>query len=214
MTDHPRQKRRRFFPDPMGPTLDGIVTMGAPLSLITLIEAYSFGIFPWPHPELPLLWFSPDERGVIDFKDLKVPKSFRKFLNKNPFTISINQAFASVVEECADTPRPGQSGTWITEQILDAYKEFHHAGYAHSLEVWEGNDLVGGIYGVLIGGVFAGESMFFKRSNASKVALYSLIEHLKTLGHTWMDIQMLTPVTESFGGKYIFKKEYYERILG
>jgi leucyl/phenylalanyl-tRNA---protein transferase len=210
--NHSRQKTRRVFPNPQGPTLDGIVAMGVPLTVATLVEAYSFGIFPWPHEDLPILWFSPDPRGVLDFADLHISKSLRKFMSKMEFKVTFDKAFAQVINECAQTARPGQAGTWITEPIMSAYREFHKAGYCHSVEVWHGENLVGGLYGVLIGGVFAGESMFFKKSNASKVALVALVEKLQGMGHAWMDIQMLTPVTESLGGKYISKAEYYQRI--
>jgi len=211
--EKPRLKTRRVFPDPRGPTLDGIVAMGVPLSVRTLAEAYSFGIFPWPIQDLPLLWHCPDYRGILDFSDLRINRSLRKFLSKNTYQVTFDKAFSEVVAACAQVPRPGQDGTWITPEIKIAYQEFFEAGYAHSVEVWQGERLVGGLYGVLIKGLFAGESMFFREDNASKVALLAVIERLKGLGHQWMDIQMLTPVTESLGGKLISKAEFFARLL-
>jgi len=208
----PFAERRRVFPDPAAPTLDGIVAMGDQLNRETLLEAYSFGMFPWPHAEMPCLWFCPDERGIIDFADLRINRSLQKQIRKTKFRFTANKCFAEVVRACSQVPRPGQSGTWITDQIINAYEDFHRAGYAHSVECWEQDQLVGGIYGVFVAGVFSGESMFFKRSNASKICLIKLIEQLQKNGLTWMDIQMVTSVTESLGGRYVAKKEYLERL--
>lgn len=207
-------KRRKHFPDPAGATMDGIVAMGDELSVETLFEAYSFGIFPWPHPDLPCLWFCPDDRGVLDFKDLHVSRSLEKFIRKTDYEITFNQAFSTVMAACAKVPRPNQSGTWITPEIERVYGEFHKLGYAHSVECWahEEKELVGGLYGVFVGGVFSGESMFFKKSNASKLCLIRLVEQLQQNGLTWMDIQMVTNVTSQLGGKYIAKSEFLERV--
>jgi leucyl/phenylalanyl-tRNA--protein transferase len=206
------QKVRRVFPDPAKDSIDGIVAMGIPLTTSTLFEAYSFGIFPWPHPDLPLLWYCPEERGILEFKDLHIPKSLKKFMAKKPYEITFNQNFKDVIAACSLTLRPGQSGTWISDHIVKAYTEFHRAGYAHSVEVWQSGRLVGGMYGVLVAGVFAGESMFYKADNASKIALLAMIEKLQSEGHSWMDIQMLTPVTEAFGGKYVSRNKYLKML--
>ena len=206
------QKKRRLFPDPRAESLDGIVAMGDHLSVATLFEAYSFGIFPWPHEGLPTLWYSPDPRGVLDFENLHINKSLKKFLKKHPFQVSFNQAFEKVMRKCAAVPRPGQKGTWIHEPLIKAYCDFHQAGYAHSVEVWEAGKLVGGLYGVYVGGVFSGESMFFEKSNASKLALIKTIEVLQKNNLKWMDIQMVTPITEALGGRYISKAEFYSRL--
>ncbi len=205
-------EKRKIFPDPGKPTLDGIVAMGEEWKVETLLEAYSFGIFPWPHAEMPCLWFCPDKRGVIDFKELRVNRSLAKFLRKTPFAITFNQNFSAVITECAKVERAGQTGTWITPQILKAYEEFHRQGYVHSVECWHGERLVGGLYGVYVAGVFSGESMFFKESNASKLCLMKIIEALQTHGLTWMDIQMVTDVTEQLGGKYIGKRDFLNRL--
>lgn len=177
-----------------------------------LLEAYSFGVFPWPHAELPILWYSPEERGVLDFSKLHIPKSLNKFIKQSQWTITFNKSFDQVLEECALAPRPGQDGTWITKPMLDAYKQFHKDGYAHSVECWDGYELIGGMYGVDVAGVFSGESMFFKKSNASKVCLISMIELLKANGRTWMDIQMVTHNLEVFGGAYIARTTFFERL--
>lgn len=205
-------KKRVSFPDPSLALEDGVVDLSDDLRVERLLEAYSFGIFPWPHPELPTLWFSPEQRGVLDFQDFHVPRSLRKFIDKSALHFTWDREFNTVIEACSRQPRPGQSGTWITPRLLKSYKEFHRAGYAHSLEVWDADDLVGGLYGVYVGGLFCGESMFFLRPNMSKVAVVFLVEFLRAQGLHWMDIQMVTPVLEKFGGKYLSRREFLERL--
>lgn len=197
------------FPDPRDTLAEGIIAVGGSLDVATLYAAYTRGIFPWPQPGLPMLWFSPEKRGVLIFADLKVPESLRRFRRKNPqLTMTVNQSFQEVMRECSQQPRPGQDGTWITAPMLRAYEDLFNAGYALSVEVREHGHLVGGIYGVLVEGVFSGESMFYKRANASKLALWYLIDSLEQQGHTWIDVQMVTPVVASLGGKYIDREEY------
>jgi leucyl/phenylalanyl-tRNA--protein transferase len=202
------------FPDPREAMAEGIIAIGGLLDPGTLYTAYSQGIFPWPHPDYPLLWFSPEKRGVIEFADVQLHRSFKKFLrqHEDEFQITMDQAFPQVVRECAKQPRPGQDGTWILPSMIKAYLDFHKAGFAHSLEVWHDRHLVGGIYGVFVKGVFSGESMFYKTPNASKLALYHLIQILKSWGLEWMDIQMVTPVTESFGGKYLTREAFLQKL--
>ena len=200
------------FPNPRKAAPDGIVGFGADLTAETLIEAYRQGIFPWPIEGLPLAWFCPPERAILEFKDLHVPRSLQKFLNKAPFQFSINRAFNSVIERCSEVPRPDQNGTWITPFMCTAYARFHKLGYAHSVEAWENDVLVGGIYGVAVEGTFAGESMFHLKPNASKLALLHLIEHLKSRGLEWMDIQMMTPHMERLGAKIISRNEFLDRL--
>lgn len=202
------------FPDPREAMAEGIIAVGGHLDPGTLYTAYSKGIFPWPHPDYPLLWFSPEKRGIIEFSETKLHRSFKKFLrlHEDEFQITMDQAFAQVVRECAKQPRPGQDGTWILNSMVKAYIDFHKAGYAHSLEVWHNHQLVGGIYGVFVKGVFSGESMFYKTPNASKLALFHLIQVLKSWGLDWMDIQMVTPVTESFGGKYLDRETFLQKL--
>jgi leucyl/phenylalanyl-tRNA--protein transferase len=200
------------FPDPRVAGDDGLLCVGGDLRVETLVEAYSNGIFPWPQEGLPLLWFSPARRGVLDFDELHWPKRFLQELKNKSFTITFNQAFGQVIKACATTPRVHEAGTWILPPMEQGYLRFHEAGYAHSVECWKDGQLVGGLYGVYVGGVFSGESMFHHVSGASKRCLYAMTEKLKAAGLKWMDIQMVTPVTESFGGKYISREEFLKRI--
>lgn len=200
------------FPDPELSLDEGILDMSDDLRVERLLEAYSFGIFPWPHPDLPTLWFSPEKRGVLDFKNLHIPHSLQKAMRRHHYRFSFNEAFGEVIRACALAPRAGQKGTWITDKLSRAYENFHRAGYAHSLEVWDGAELVGGLYGVYVAGVFCGESMFFRRTDASKIALIRLVEFLRARGLEWMDIQMVTPLSEKMGGKYISRRSFLDRI--
>lgn len=200
------------FPPPQMALEEGIVDVSDDLRAERLLEAYSFGIFPWPHRDYPTLWFSPDPRGVLDFSDLHVPSSLKKFLAKDPFTYSFDRAFEEVIDACSAAARPGQQGSWITPKLRKAYLEFHRQGYAHSLEVWREDEVVGGLYGVYVAGAFCGESMFYRESNASKCAVVKLVEFLSRHGLKWMDIQMVTPVLEAFGGKYIAREAYLKRL--
>ena len=204
--------RRTFFSDPRDALDEGIVGVSDDLRVERLLEAYSFGIFPWPSAGLPTLWFSPGKRGVLDFAEFHVPRSLQKFVGKTSFQCTFNQAFEAVITACAALPRPDQSGTWINDRLLRAYREFHRAGYAHSLEVWDGDQLAGGLYGVYVGGVFSGESMFYLQPNASKLALIHLVEYLRLEGVVWMDIQMVTPALKQFGGKYISRGHFLKRL--
>jgi leucyl/phenylalanyl-tRNA--protein transferase len=202
----------KTFPDPRLTMDEGIVDLSDDLRVERLLEAYSFGIFPWPHQDLPTLWYCPEKRGVLDFADLHMPHSFQKWLKKTSFRHTFNTCFETVIESCARLKRQNQTGTWITGKLLRAYKEFHKKGYAHSLEVWDGGDLVGGLYGVYVGGVFCGESMFHRRPNASKFALAQLVEFLSRQGLSWIDIQMVTPLLQQFGGKYIDREDFLARL--
>ena len=152
---------------------EGILAVGGKLDVGTLYTAYSKGIFPWPQVGLPMLWFSPEKRGILDFRDFHVPESLVRFRRKNPqIEFTVNKDFAHVMEECAKQPRPGQEGTWILPAMKHAYHDFFKAGYCLSIEVRENNVLIGGVCGVLVQGVFSGESMFYKKPNASKLALW------------------------------------------
>jgi leucyl/phenylalanyl-tRNA--protein transferase len=204
--------QRKFFPDPRHALEEGIVEVSDDVRVERLFEAYSFGIFPWPQPNLPVLWFCPDPRGVLDFAQFHVPRSLHKAIVKSPLHCTFNRCFDLVVAACARVPRPGQEGTWISDRLCQAYGAFHRAGYAHSLEVWNGDDLVGGLYGVYVAGVFCGESMFYTQPNASKIAVVRLVECLRANGLQWMDIQMVTPVLEQMGGSYISREDYLSRL--
>lgn len=205
---------QHIFSNPHVDTLEGVIAAGGRLKPDLLIYAYDHGIFPWPHEGYPLLWFCPDERGVIDFVELKVPRSFRKWLKKNHslYTVTMNQRFQEVVKNCKTQKRLGQKGTWINREIEKNYLELHQTGHAFSLEVMRDEHLVAGIYGVQSQKYFSCESMFHKEDNTSKLALFELIQHLKGIGHSWIDIQMVTSVCESFGGKLIAKSDFLTRI--
>lgn len=205
---------KEIFSDPHVETLEGVIAAGGKLNPELLIFAYGHGVFPWPHEGYPLLWFCPDERGVIDFAELHLPRSFQKWLRKNrsQYTITFNKRFPEVIKKCKYQKRQGQKGTWITKEIEKNYTELFSRGCAFSLEVMREEDLIAGIYGVRSEKYYSCESMFHTESNASKLALFELINYLKSVGHQWMDIQMVTSVCESFGGKLITKKEFLKRI--
>lgn len=190
-----------------------IVGVGGVLTTDTLLSAYQQGIFPWPMTGQPLLWFCPPERAVLDFHRLRVPERLARLRRRTPLTVTIDRDFAAVITACRASPRPGQDGTWITPAMVRAYVEFHRAGHAHSIEVWdESGDLVGGLYGVAVGGVFSGESMFHRVPNASKLALLFLIDHLAARGALWIDIQQLTPHMEALGAHEIPRDEFLDRL--
>lgn len=180
--------------------------------MATLEEAYTRGIFPWPQPGFPLLWFSPPQRGVLFFNKFKIPKTTQKAIQKNLFRVTENQAFQQVIENCARIPRQQEQGTWIIPQMVESYAELHRQKKAISIEAWKGDELVGGLYGVCINKVFSGESMFFKESEASKVCLVHLVEMLKAKDYEWIDIQMVTPLLKQFGGEYIARKKYLKML--
>jgi leucyl/phenylalanyl-tRNA--protein transferase len=200
------------FPDPRSANRDGIVAVGGDLHPRSLLLAYRQGIFPWPVEGFPLLWFCPAERGILEFRDLHLPRSLVRARRQTALRFSIDQAFAEVIRACAATPRPGQDGTWITLQIIAAYIRLHRMGIAHSAEGWRGERLVAGIYGVEVDGAFAAESMFYHESNASKLALLHLIDHLRARGLEWLDIQVLTPHLARLGAKAIPRDEFLEKL--
>jgi leucyl/phenylalanyl-tRNA---protein transferase len=199
------------FPDPRRARGD-IIALGDDLSAETLVDAYRHGIFPWPMEGVPLPWFSPRRRAVLDFDRIHVSRSLRRAMRAPSWTFTIDHDFRGVVSACSDAPRPGQDGTWIFPEIIEAYCELHREGHAHSVEVWEGEELVGGIYGVDAGGAFGGESMFFRRPNASKLALLHLVTHLQSRGLGWLDIQVMTPHMEAFGAREIPRSAFLDRL--
>jgi leucyl/phenylalanyl-tRNA--protein transferase len=188
---------------------ENLVNIGGDLSVPTLLRAYQSGCFPWTVN--PVTWWSPDPRAIIELDGFHAPRSLLKFLRKAEFAVTIDGAFDRVIEACAEAA-PGRKSTWITPEFLRGYQDLHRAGHAHSLEVWEGDKLVGGIYGVAIGGYFAGESMFHRVSNASKAALGWLVEHLRTRGYALFDIQMPTRVTMQHGASLIPREEFLKRM--
>jgi leucyl/phenylalanyl-tRNA--protein transferase len=201
--------QRLRFPSPRLADSEGLVAVGGDLSVARLRLAYRSGIFPWSVE--PITWWSPDPRAVFELDGFHVSRSLGKVIRKVVFEITIDRAFRWVMQECA-APAPGRRSTWISPEFIEAYAEMHEQGHAHSLECWQGRQLVGGVYGVAIGGFFAGESMFHRVSNASKVALYHLIEHLRRQGFLLFDIQMLTPVTAQLGGTTVPREEYLRRL--
>jgi leucyl/phenylalanyl-tRNA--protein transferase len=200
------------FPDPRTASPEGIVAIGGDLEPETLLAAYRQGIFPWPVEGLPLLWFCPPDRGVLDFDHLHIPRSLVRARRFVPFRFTIDKAFSAVIRACAEAPRPDQGGTWITPEIEGAYTRLHRLGVAHSIEAWDGSDLIGGVYGVEVDGAFAAESMFYRRSNASKLAVLHLIDHLRSRGLDWMDIQVLTPHLARLGARAIDRDEFLLRL--
>ncbi len=206
-------KRQIVFPPIEAATEDGLVAIGGDLESDTLEEAYMLGIFPWPISlDFPLAWFSPNPRGILDFSELHISKSFEKFLKRHPFEVTFNQAFPKVIRECARAYRKNQPSTWITPEIVSGYEKLFLKEKAYSVEVWEGKELVGGLYGVVMGDYVSGESMFMKKDNASKVGLYTLIRKLESKYIPWLDTQMVTSVVEQFGGKYIPRPEFITRL--
>lgn len=198
-----------WFPEPDSATSEGLVAIGGDLSVERLLAAYRSGIFPWT--VAPLTWWSPDPRGIFELNAFHVSGSLAKVLKKAPFQITTDQACRQVIEACA-RPRPGRQSTWICPEFIEAYTRMHRAGHVHSAECWQGGRLVGGIYGVALGGLFAGESMFHEVSNASKVALYYLVQHLKKCEFSLFDIQMVTPITGQLGATEISRQEYLRRL--
>ncbi len=205
--------KHSMFPNPDMADEDGLLCIGADLDVYTLLDAYYHGIFPWPREGLPVLWFCPAQRGIIDFSKIHIPRSLKKFRKSWEGEFRINTVFRKVIKSCQEQRRPGQDGTWILPKMISAYTKFHEAGYAHSIEAWEENELTGGIYGVFVGNVFSGESMFYKKDNRSKICLWYLIEHLQEIGLEWMDVQMLTPLTQSFGGEYIQREDFIRKMI-
>ena len=198
------------FPNVSEASAEGLLAVGGDLSPERLLHAYFNGIFPWFQDEEPILWWSPDPRFVLFPKDLKVSKSMKQVLKKDHFKVTINKAFKAVVENCANAKRNDQDGTWITEDMLDAYYKLHRLGYAKSIEVWQNDELVGGLYGVEINdSVFCGESMFAKVSNASKVGFITFIQNSN---YKLIDCQLHTKHLESLGAKNISRLDFLNYI--
>jgi leucyl/phenylalanyl-tRNA--protein transferase len=191
---------------------DGLLAIGGDLSLTRLLSAYQSGIFPWYSDGQPILWWSPDPRFILLPEHLKVSRSLRKTIRKQKFLITINKAFNSVIQACSRTARPGQDGTWITDAMYHAYVELHKAGYAHSVEAWHNQQLVGGLYGVAIGRVFFGESMFSQQTDASKVAFTCFVKHIQKLGFQLIDCQIYTSHLQSLGAQSISRLQFTQLL--
>lgn len=187
----------------------GLLAVGGDLSPERLVEAYRSGIFPWYGPGEPVLWWSPDPRFVLFPESLKVSRSMRQLLKKDLFRVTFDRDFTSVIAAC-QKPRPGNPETWITPEMREAYQALHESGLAHSVEVWYGDSLAGGLYGVSLGGCFFGESMFSAMSNASKVALVILVRRLRELGFRIVDCQVHTAHLGSLGARFVSRKRFLE----
>ena len=200
------------FPNPRSVSAEGVVAVGGDLHPETLLLAYREGIFPWPVPGLPLLWFCPAERAVLEFRDLHLPRSLVRAQRRTTLHFTIDAAFHQVIRACAETPRAEQNGTWITPQIVRAYTRLHAMGFTHSVEAWDGDRLVGGAYGVEVDGAFAAESMFYRQPDASKLALLHLIAHLRAHGLDWVDIQVMTPHLARLGAKTLSRDAFLDKL--
>lgn len=204
--------RELWFPDPRSALRgehEGLVAIGGDLSVPRLLLAYRSGIFPWSAN--PVTWWSPDPRAVFEWDGFHLNRSLAKLLRKQPFTVTRDQCFSKVMQACAE-PGPGREASWISSEFIDAYTVLHRAGHAHSVECWKEGELVGGVYGVHIGGFFAGESMFHRANNASKVALHHLLVHLRERGFQLFDTQVLNETTENLGALAIPREAYLERL--
>ena len=197
-----------YFPPLSQTHPTGIVAFGGDLSLPRLELAYRSGIFPWFEDGEPITWYSPGERMVLFFEDLKVSKSLKKIIDRKLFEVTFNKAFREVITNCQEVKRSGQLGTWITDDMIHAYCKLHDAGMAQSVEVWENGELVGGLYGIDLGHIFCGESMFSLRSNASKVAFVHLVQKLKGEKYSLLDCQVFNPHLESLGAVEIIRDDF------
>jgi len=200
------------FPDPSTALTDpdGLLAVGGDLSIPRLLSAYQRGIFPWYQDNQPILWWSPARRAVLFPQDLHISRSLTKTLRQNRFDVSVDRDFAGVVGQCASTRT--ESGTWITPDMASAYGELHKAGHAHSVETWLGNELAGGLYGVNIGAVFFGESMFSRYSDASKIALVALVHHCQERGIRLIDCQLPSAHLSSLGIRQIPRRHFLELL--
>jgi leucyl/phenylalanyl-tRNA--protein transferase len=190
------------------PDLPGLMGIGGDLEPQTLLEAYRRGVFPWYSDGEPILWWSPDPRAIFELDRFHIPRRLARTLRQGRYQVTVNRAFREVIRGCAARPGP----TWITPEMMVAYEALHRLGYAHSIEVWQQEELAGGLYGVALGGLFAGESMFTRARDASKIALVYVVERLRQQGFVLFDIQMLTPHTARFGAVEIPRAEYLQRL--
>ncbi|MHA3789730.1 leucyl/phenylalanyl-tRNA--protein transferase [Flavobacterium hauense] len=202
--------RELYFPPVDSASAEGIVAIGGDLSPERLILAYRSGIFPWFEDDEPILWWSPPERMVLFPDELKVSKSMRNIINRQIFRVTFNTAFKEVISNCRNITRDGQPGTWITPDMVDAYCRLHDLGFAKSVEVWQDDELVGGLYGVDLGHIFCGESMFSKVSNASKIGFIALAKQLKLANYRLLDCQVHNDHLESLGAREIEREDFLE----
>ncbi|XPV69297.1 MAG: leucyl/phenylalanyl-tRNA--protein transferase [Halarcobacter sp.] len=208
----PLDKYSYTFPNPLYACDEGLLAYGGDLSPTRLLTAYAKGIFPWYNKEDPILWWSPNPRLILDLDELKVSKSLAKTIKKGIYEIKFDTNFRQVMNECSKIPREGQKGTWILPEVIDAYCTLHEMNFAHSFEAYFEGELVGGGYGINIGDIFCGESMFAKKNDASKVALYYLVQKLKTNGFKLIDCQIPTPHLKSLGAKTISREKFLQLV--
>lgn len=200
-----------FFPPADLASPEGLIGVGGELTPEWLLDAYRHGIFPWPFNDEQLAWWSPDPRAIFDLDGLHISRRLARTCRSGKFLATCDQAFAGVLEGCA-TAQKRRFGTWLTKDMRAAYQRMHELGHAHSIEVWRGGELAGGTYGLALGGLFAAESMFYRVRDASKVALVHLLAHLNARGYQLLDIQQLTPHTESLGAVEISRRAYLARL--
>ena len=200
------------FPPVSDASTEGLLAVGGDLSSERLQLAYKSGIFPWFNPGEPILWWAPKSRMVLCFDELVVTKSMRNILNRNTFTITFNQKFREVISNCSLIKREGQDGTWISQEMIEAYCKLNELGIAKSVEVWQNDELVGGLYGIDLGDVFCGESMFSKVSNASKVAFVTLANKLKNENYKLLDCQVYNDHLDSLGCREIDRDEFMKLL--
>jgi leucyl/phenylalanyl-tRNA--protein transferase len=203
-----------FFPPVSQTHSSGIIALGGDLSTARLLLAYRSGIFPWFEDGEPITWWSPDPRMVLFLDELVISKSMRNVLNRNLFTVTFNQNFREVISNCQKIKRDGQNGTWITNDMIEAYCKLHELGVAKSVEVWQEDQLVGGLYGIDLGHVFCGESMFSKVSNASKVAFIALVNQLRSKNYKLLDCQVYNDHLASLGCREIDRKDFMRILNG
>ncbi len=206
-----RLDKRLVFP-PVELAEDGLLAVGGDLSVERLVLGYSQGIFPWYGPELPILWHAPDPRMVLTPDELIVNRSLRKAIRRQPYQLKLDTAFSAVLAACAEVPRPGQDGTWIIPAMVEAYGGLHARGFAHSFEAWDGDVLVGGLYGVSLGGCFYGESMFARAPDASKIAFAAAVAQLAAWGIGLIDCQVHTEHLARFGAREMPRAEFMRRL--
>lgn len=207
-----RLSQEVFFPEPDDAEESGLLAVGGDLRVERLLLAYRMGIFPWYGPGQPILWWSPDPRWILEPEELHISRRLRQVLKKEIFQVTFDQAFGQVIHACAVVRRKGQRGTWIVPEMENAYIRLHEMGFAHSVESWFQGKLSGGVYGVSLGKCFFGESMFFYETNASKVALVTLVWLLRQWGFQLIDAQVTTPHLVSMGAKGVPRSLFLERL--
>lgn len=201
-----------YFPPVEEASYEGVLAIGGDLSTERLLLAYRNGIFPWFDPDEPILWWSPAERMIVVPSIYKISKSTRNLINQNKFKVTFNQDFRAVITNCQQIERKGQNGTWITNDLIEAYVKLYEMGFAQSVEVWQNNELVGGLYGIDLGHVFCGESMFSKVSNASKIAFVTLVNYLKENNYKLLDCQVHNDHLEKLGA-FEISRETFMKVL-